>query len=112
MVEEIYNVSNEKMDIGFMIMKAINEIKEKTNRKFGALDSSIQRILGSLSKLPFLAQMKTQVIFKIIKNLNPPFMQSIFSLKGIDMVKSWPEPGQKYNLLYLVVLTHPVSLCS
>ena len=22
------------------------------------------------------------------------------SLKGIDMVKSWPGPGQKYNLLY------------
>ena len=28
------------------------------------------------------------------------------------MVKSWPGPGQKYNLLYLAVLTHPVSLFS
>ena len=33
-------------------------------------------------------------------------------LKGIDMVKSWPGPGQKYNPLYLAVSTHPVSLCS
>ena len=23
-----------------------------------------------------------------------------FQLKGIDMVKRWPGPGQKYNLLY------------
>ena len=34
------------------------------------------------------------------------------SLKGIDMVKSWPGPGQKYNLLYSTASTHPVSLCS
>ena len=34
------------------------------------------------------------------------------SLKGIDIVKSWPGPGQTYNLLYLAVSTHPVSLCS
>ena len=33
-------------------------------------------------------------------------------LKGIDMAKSWPGPGQKYNLLYSTVSTHPVSLCS
>ena len=32
-------------------------------------------------------------------------------LKGIDMVKSWPGPGQKYNLLYSTASTHPVSLC-
>ena len=32
-------------------------------------------------------------------------------LKGIDMVKSWPVPGQKYNLLYSTILSHPVSLC-
>ena len=34
------------------------------------------------------------------------------SLKGIDMVKSWPGQGQKYNLLYSTASTHPVSLCS
>ena len=28
------------------------------------------------------------------------FKGSFESLKGIDMVKSWPGPGQKYNLLY------------
>ena len=32
-------------------------------------------------------------------------------LKGIDMVKSWPGPGQKYNLLYSTILSHPVSFC-
>ena len=32
--------------------------------------------------------------------------------KGIDMVKSWPGPRQKYNLLYSTASTHPVSLCS
>ena len=25
------------------------------------------------------------------------------------MVKSWPGPGQKYNLLYSTASTHPVS---
>ena len=34
------------------------------------------------------------------------------NLKGIDMAKSWPGPGQKYNLLYPTALTHLVSLCS
>ena len=33
-------------------------------------------------------------------------------LKRIDIVKSWPGPGQKYNLLYSTTYTHPVSLCS
>ena len=33
-------------------------------------------------------------------------------LKGIDIVKSWPGPGQNYNLLYSTASTHPVSLCS
>ena len=32
------------------------------------------------------------------------------SFKGIDMVKSWPGPGQKYNLSYSTILSHPVSL--
>ena len=38
------------------------------------------------------------------------FVEISGSLKGIDIVKSWPGPGQKYNLLYLAVSTHPVSL--
>ena len=33
-------------------------------------------------------------------------------LKGIDIVKGWPAPGQKYYLLYSTISTHPVSLCS
>ena len=40
------------------------------------------------------------------------FRGGALCLKGIDMVKSWPGPGQKYNLLYSRASTHPVSLCS
>ena len=31
------------------------------------------------------------------------------TLKGIDMVKSWRGPGQKYNLLYSTILSHHTS---
>ena len=27
------------------------------------------------------------------------------------MIKSWPGPGQKYNLFYSTTLTDPASLC-
>ena len=39
-------------------------------------------------------------------------MDPSWPLKGIDIVKSWPGQGQKYNLLYLTAPMHPVSLCS
>ena len=31
-----------------------------------------------------------------------------FPLMGSDMVKSWPGPGKKNNLLYSTILTHAI----
>ena len=46
--------------------------------------------------------------FHLLHLKNCDFLDSLYKirdlqksfLKGIDMVKSWPGPGQKYNLLY------------
>ena len=58
----------------------------------------------------FYADFYCVTLYPILTMVFPKALK--IDLKGTDMVKSWPGPGQKYNVLYSTASTHLVLLCS